>query len=70
MVKKEKGFENWVTTPEAAKISGFTKGAICLKIKMGQIKKVRRVGKAYLVNIEEIRNLKRTGRGPASQYQR
>ena len=70
MVKKTKGFDNWVTTPEAATISGFTKSAICLKIKLGQFKKIRRVGKAYLVNIEEIQNLKRIGRGPASQYKK
>ena len=70
MTKKEKGFDNWVTTKEAAEISGFTKGGIWLKIKMGEIKKVRRVGKIYLVNIEEIRNLKRKGRGRSSQYQK
>ena len=70
MAKKEKGFDNWVTTTEAAQISGFTKGYICLRIKLGQFKKIRRVGKSYLVNIEEIRNFKRTGRGPDSQYKK
>jgi len=70
MVKKEKGFDNWVTTKEAAEISGFTPATIWLKIKLGQIQKIRRVGKMYLVNEEEIRDLKRKGRGPDSQYQK
>ena len=70
MAKTEKGFGNWISTLEAAEISGFTKGAIWLKIKMGEIKKVRRVGNVYLVNSEEIRTLKRVGRGPASQYKK
>jgi hypothetical protein len=70
MVKKAKGFDNWVTAKEAAKMSGFTKGYIFLMIKLGRLKKIRQVGRMYLVNVEEIQSIKRIGRGPDSQYKK
>jgi phage-related protein len=70
MVKLDKGFGNWIPTVEAAKLSGFTKATIWLKIQMGEIKKVRRIGNVYLLSKKEVMALKRRGRGAASLYEK
>jgi len=66
-IKKLKG---WLTTEEAAERSGFTTTTIWLKIKMGEITDVRRVGKIYIISEKAVNALKRRGRGPDSQYKK
>lgn len=54
----------WITLPEAAKISGFTRAYLWMLVKMSKIKKSRRVGNLILVDEDEIKTLQRKKTGP------